>query len=213
MWCSARQAGIEPVVAVLGTALGEQHVQILKRLAERVVLVLDGDEAGQNRADEVLELFVRADVDLRVLTLPKARIRPTLWPSRDAKRSSNSSSRPPTHSTTNWRRLTEGVDFDNDTHAVTHAVDTMLKIVARAPDGLKTDQLLLRMSRRFDFKLERLEQRLEFLRGEESRTPQLEIDCRPSIASPRRPERRGVIAGASFDPNAALAESAEHDAD
>ncbi len=68
---AARQAGVEPVVAVLGTALGEQHVKILKRFAERVVLVLDGDTAGQNRADEVLELFVRAEVDLRVLTLPE----------------------------------------------------------------------------------------------------------------------------------------------
>ena len=67
---ASRQAGIEPVVAVLGTALGQQHVKILKRFADRVVLVMDGDTAGQNRADEVLELFVGAEVDLRVLTLP-----------------------------------------------------------------------------------------------------------------------------------------------
>ena len=67
---AAHQAGIEPVVAVLGTALGEAHVKELGRWASRVVLVLDGDEAGQRRADEVLELFVRADADLRILTLP-----------------------------------------------------------------------------------------------------------------------------------------------
>ncbi len=67
---AAWQAGIEPVVAVLGTALGQQHVKMLKRFAKQVVLVLDGDSAGQNRADEVLELFVSADADLRVLTLP-----------------------------------------------------------------------------------------------------------------------------------------------
>jgi DNA primase len=57
---AAWQSGIDQVVAVLGTALGEQHVRILKRFAERVVLVLDGDAAGQRRADEVLELFVSA---------------------------------------------------------------------------------------------------------------------------------------------------------
>ena len=57
-------------MAVLGTALGTEHVKILNRFAERVVLVLDGDTAGQRRADEVLELFVQADVDLRILTLP-----------------------------------------------------------------------------------------------------------------------------------------------
>ncbi len=43
---AARQSGIEPVVAVLGTALGEQHVKILKRFAERVVLVLGRGHGG-----------------------------------------------------------------------------------------------------------------------------------------------------------------------
>ena len=66
-------------MAVLGTALGDEHVQILKRFADRVVLVLDGDEAGQKRTNEVLELFVAQQVDLRILTLPEAS-RPVRFP-------------------------------------------------------------------------------------------------------------------------------------
>ena len=66
----AHQYGFQNAVAVLGTALGEAHVRILKRFADRIVLVLDGDEAGQKRANEVLELFVAQQVDLRILTLP-----------------------------------------------------------------------------------------------------------------------------------------------
>lgn len=67
----AHQMGIPQTVAVLGTALGERHVRLLRGMAERVVLVLDGDEAGVRRANEVLELFIREQVDLRVLTLPE----------------------------------------------------------------------------------------------------------------------------------------------
>ena len=66
----AHQYGFTDAVAVLGTALGEAHVRILKRFADRIVLVLDGDEAGRRRANEVLELFVAQQVDLRILTLP-----------------------------------------------------------------------------------------------------------------------------------------------
>ncbi|MGC3966321.1 MAG: toprim domain-containing protein [Pirellulales bacterium] len=66
----AHQFGFRNAVAVLGTALGERHVKLLKRFADRVVLMLDGDEAGQRRTDEVLQLFVAENVDLRVLTLP-----------------------------------------------------------------------------------------------------------------------------------------------
>ena len=56
----------------VGHGAAASHIQLLRRYADRprVVLVLDGDEAGRRRAKEVLELFVSANVDLRVLTLP-----------------------------------------------------------------------------------------------------------------------------------------------
>jgi DNA primase len=65
----ARQAGIDNVVAVCGTALGPRHIRLLKRYADRVTLVLDGDDAGQKRAAEVLELFIASQVELRIVTL------------------------------------------------------------------------------------------------------------------------------------------------
>ncbi len=67
----ASQYGISNVVAVLGTAINEIHVRNLKRLADVVTLVLDGDDAGKKRANEVLEYFVKGQLDLRVLTLPE----------------------------------------------------------------------------------------------------------------------------------------------
>ena len=67
---AAHQAGLENVVGTLGTALGEDHLGGLRRLADRVVLVFDGDEAGMSAADRSLELFLGNEVDLRVLTLP-----------------------------------------------------------------------------------------------------------------------------------------------
>ena len=66
----ARQYGFENTVAVLGTALGERHIRLLRRFADSITLVLDGDEAGQRRANEILGLFVAEQVDLRIVTLP-----------------------------------------------------------------------------------------------------------------------------------------------
>lgn len=68
---AAHQAGLANVVGTLGTALGEEHIQALRSLADRVVLVFDGDEAGQKAADRTLEMFLGHEVDLRVLTLPE----------------------------------------------------------------------------------------------------------------------------------------------
>ena len=67
---AARQAGIDDVVAVLGTALGERHVRLLRRFADRIVLVLDGDDAGRRRANEVLDVLLAEPVDVRIARLP-----------------------------------------------------------------------------------------------------------------------------------------------
>ena len=68
---TAHQYGLDHVVGTLGTALTDEHVTRLKRLAERVVLVYDGDQAGQMAAERALPRFLAQDVDLRVLTLPE----------------------------------------------------------------------------------------------------------------------------------------------
>jgi len=67
---AAHQVGLCNVVGTLGTALGEDHLRALQRLADKVVLVFDGDDAGQSAADRALEFFLRSELDVRVLTLP-----------------------------------------------------------------------------------------------------------------------------------------------
>lgn len=64
------QAGLTNAVATLGTSLTEQQVATLKRFTPKVVLVYDGDEAGQRAAERAVERFLAQDLDLRILTLP-----------------------------------------------------------------------------------------------------------------------------------------------
>ncbi|MDX2038039.1 MAG: DNA primase [Isosphaeraceae bacterium] len=67
---AAHQVGLTNVVGTLGTALRDDHVTSLRRLSDKVVLVFDGDAAGQSAADRSLEFFLSHEIDLRVLTLP-----------------------------------------------------------------------------------------------------------------------------------------------
>ncbi len=66
-----RQAGIEPVVASMGTALTEQQLRELGRLTKRLFLCFDADAAGQEATLRGMELAVRQGLDVRVVTLPK----------------------------------------------------------------------------------------------------------------------------------------------
>ncbi len=65
--------GIENVVAVSGTALTEQHVTLLKRTAETLLLCLDQDTAGQEAARRAYMLSKERDLDVRMLLLPKGK--------------------------------------------------------------------------------------------------------------------------------------------
>ncbi len=67
---ACHQAGFENVVATLGTALTPRHAGVLRRLCDRVVLLFDADEAGQNAADRALEVFFKETLDVQVMSLP-----------------------------------------------------------------------------------------------------------------------------------------------
>ncbi|WP_437205825.1 DNA primase [Planctomicrobium sp. SH664] len=67
---TCHQYGVMNVVGTLGTALTDSHVAALKRFTHQVVLVFDGDDAGQRAAQKAVERFLAQDMNLRILTLP-----------------------------------------------------------------------------------------------------------------------------------------------
>ncbi|HEY6607369.1 MAG TPA: DNA primase [Gaiellaceae bacterium] len=65
-----RQAGIEPVVASMGTALTERQLKELGRLTTRVWLCFDGDAAGEAATLRGMELASARGLEVRVVALP-----------------------------------------------------------------------------------------------------------------------------------------------
>jgi DNA primase len=66
-----RQAGFEPVVASMGTALTERQLRELGRLTKKVYLCFDADAAGQEATLRGMELATGQSFDVRVVTLPR----------------------------------------------------------------------------------------------------------------------------------------------
>lgn len=67
---ACHQAGFRNVVATLGTALTEKHAAVLRRLCDEVVVLFDGDDAGQRAAERAFEVFFREPVDVKVVLIP-----------------------------------------------------------------------------------------------------------------------------------------------
>ncbi len=66
-----RQAGFEPVVASMGTALTERQLKELQRLSRRLYLCFDSDAAGEDATLRGMELATTLGFDVRVVSLPK----------------------------------------------------------------------------------------------------------------------------------------------
>lgn len=64
------QAGLPQVVAPLGTALTEGHVELLRRYTRNMVLIFDGDEAGLNAQMRALPIFLSCRVSPKAVRLP-----------------------------------------------------------------------------------------------------------------------------------------------
>ena len=63
------QAGIRNAAATLGTALGEEHLKLLSRLTDRVILAFDADAAGVSASERGLDFYGDFELDLRVMVL------------------------------------------------------------------------------------------------------------------------------------------------
>jgi DNA primase len=197
------QYGVNDVVACCGTALGERHIRLLKRFADTVYLVLDGDAAGQSRTNDILELFVAAQMDLRILTLPDE-----LDPAEFMEERGGEAFRELLGSAIDAlehkiRAATRGIDLARDTHRANLALEDILTTIARGlPAGaldataLRAHQLLARLARQFALDEATLRERFNQLRRIRVESPKSNLES---------PERRS----STFDVRQVSAPEAE----
>lgn len=176
-----QQHGFENVVAVLGTALGPRHIRLIKRYADRIVLLLDGDEAGQRRANEILDLFVTHHIDMRIATLP-AGLDPCDFVNEHGAQALQDVIDGASDAWDHKIAMeTRGLDPIRDTHRAHQALESLIAIMARnqrstaeASQRLREQQLLNRLSREFQVEESQLRERLQAARREQ----------RPRLRSP-----------------------------
>ena len=67
------QYGFDCAVASLGTSLTEEHAVLLSRYTEQVVLIYDGDEAGQRATRRAIPMLEKAGLQVKVLQMKDAK--------------------------------------------------------------------------------------------------------------------------------------------
>ena len=67
------QYGFDNAIASLGTSLTEEQATLMTRYADQVVLIYDGDKAGQNATQRAIPILEKAGLQVKVLQIKDAK--------------------------------------------------------------------------------------------------------------------------------------------
>jgi len=70
---SAHQTSAKNTIAVSGTALTIEHIKLIKRYANNMILAFDGDAAGSRASFRSIALCWQEDMNVKILVLPKGK--------------------------------------------------------------------------------------------------------------------------------------------
>lgn len=196
----AHQHGLGHMVATLGTSLTETHVTALKRLARRVVLVYDGDDAGRMAMERSLAKLLSYEVDLQVLTLPPGLDPADFLAEHGAEAFRDRLERAEEAWDYKLRLTVERYGLET-VDARQRVLDEMLQLVAQAPHisgTVREDIVLAKLSQRVGVGEDRVRRRLKEIRRHRANRPAAAgrhagspSDGLP--AAPQRPDKQALL--------------------
>lgn len=65
----ASSVGVNNCVAPMGTSLTKQHIKILKKITNNIILCFDGDEAGKEATIRAIPLLEKENVNIKIIRL------------------------------------------------------------------------------------------------------------------------------------------------
>lgn len=141
----AHQHGVSMVVAALGTSLTSEHAKVLRRYAERIVLVFDSDTAGRAAANRALEVCLSEKVDIRLAFVPEGKDPCDYVIEAGPKAFEAVIDSAEDVLSFKWKQLTDDLAGQKSLSGRTEAVQQFLKVVALAVQTGRVDSLSLAM--------------------------------------------------------------------
>jgi DNA primase len=211
----AHQFGVSNVVSVLGTALTEHHVTILRRFADRIVLLFDGDRAGDNAANRAMELFLSQPVEIAIASLPQGMDPDEFLLKEGAEAFNECLARATDALAFKWKQLAREVKDAGGLTSRQQAVQQYLETLAAARGSATVDPIrwgaaLAQVSRLTEISMEELNRRFKIAPAKRSfgkmgRAMQTQVakpgepkDYAPAIGLTARQRAEGFILGLLF---------------
>lgn len=155
---SAVRAGVENSVATMGTALTDQHIQLLKRNTNQVLICYDSDSAGLNAANRAVNMLQETGLTVKVALMPD-NMDPDDYIKEFGEKSfvSEVIGASLTYMAFKMHYLRRGKNVNNEGDRIQY-IEDVLKEISRLPSAVERDHYLRQLSSEFTLSLDALEQ-------------------------------------------------------
>jgi DNA primase len=172
---SLYQNGIKNVVAVSGTALTEEQVQLLSRYTKNVVLLFDADTAGIKAAMRSIELLLRRDFEIKIISLPEGED-PDSYVNNYGKEKFDEMIKSAKNFLEYQSEYYESQGMFDDPAKTTEAIRDLVKPLALINDELKANLLIKNIAKKFNLRERLLESELDKVKAGLNRQNAVEIE-------------------------------------
>ena len=172
----AHQFGVSNVVSILGTAMTEQHVTLLRRFASKIVLLFDADAAGDMAVNRAVSLFLTQPVEIAIAAMPEDVDPDEFLLEHGAEAFEKVLANAQDALTFKWKLLSKQFNDTGDLTIRQQAVGQYLEELAAARgsgpvDAMRWGMALQRVSRMTDISVEELNRQFRPARPQPNRQP------------------------------------------
>jgi len=161
----ASTIGIKNTVALMGTALTKEQINLLKRLSNNILLCLDGDGPGVHAATSIGEMLLEQGIEVKVVVLPDNDDPDSYILKHGDERFRGLLENAVNFSDFKISKLKENIDFRSDEEKANY-INAVLKETVKIDDPIRIEVVLKRLAKEFDIGYNTLEMRFNDFKSE-----------------------------------------------
>ncbi len=165
----ASTIGIKNTIALMGTALTKEQINLIKRLSNNIILCLDGDAPGVNAALNNGELLLNSGIEVKVVELPDNDDPDSFILKHGKERFEGLINNAQNYSDFKLNKLRDNVNFKSDEEKANY-INRVIEETAKLDDAIRREVVLKRLAKEFDIGYNTLEMRMNsLLKNEEKK--------------------------------------------
>ena len=170
----ASTIGIKNTVALMGTALTKEQINLIKRLFNNIILCLDGDGPGVQAALANGELLLNNGIEVKVVELPDNDDPDSFILKHGKERFEGLINNAVNYSDFKINKLRDNVNFRSDEEKANY-INKVIEETAKLSDEIRREVTLKRLAKEFDIGYNTLEMRMNSLLNKEEKKEVVQI--------------------------------------